>query len=80
MSEAIDKVLRRKLISQAAERLWRTLGVRPGDPAPSLACPTCGAWAAGHPAPWRLSRERPVPARRRHRSNPGQAEPFPPRC
>jgi hypothetical protein len=80
MSEAIDKVLRRKLISQAAERLWRSLGVRSGGLEPSLACPTCGASPVGHSAPWRLSRERPVPARRRHRSNPGQAEPFPPRC
>jgi hypothetical protein len=31
MAEALDRALRRKLISQAAERLWRRQGVRPGD-------------------------------------------------
>jgi hypothetical protein len=35
MTEAIDRALRRKLISEAAERLWRRQGVRPGDPAPA---------------------------------------------
>jgi len=31
MAEALDRALRRKLISQAAERLWRRQGVRSAD-------------------------------------------------
>lgn len=43
MAEALDRARRRKLIAEAAERLWRRHGVRPGGPVRRPACPTCGA-------------------------------------
>jgi hypothetical protein len=53
MTKAIDRTLRRELISQAAERLWQRQGVRPGGHVPRGACPTCGAWHGGRAAPSR---------------------------
>jgi hypothetical protein len=58
MIEAIDRARRRKLISQAAERLWRRQGVQPGGPVPLGRWPTGRSGAEGRAASSRLPRAR----------------------
>jgi hypothetical protein len=58
MAEAIDRVVRRKLISQAAERLWRRQGVRSAGPVSPPEPPKLGARRGGRAAPSRLPRMR----------------------
>jgi hypothetical protein len=50
MTGAFDKAHRRKLISEAAERLWRREGVRPAGPVSPPASPTPGSGDRAPPA------------------------------
>lgn len=60
MAVAIDRALRRKLISQAAKRLWRRQGARPGRPVPLAECPTRDTGPGSRAASSRLLRNRPA--------------------